>query len=136
MTGARWSRSSPGRSSGHERDPSLGAYRREWQSFVLAAPAINQLVGNQKTVAISRISNCCSAVGFADLNAEIDRVVFDGLSDLLTFTSTSSTGQGRIAPVSSLFLSPMEQPPRSGRWITMLFGQGPVRRFILSHATC
>jgi hypothetical protein len=81
----------------------------------------------------SRVSRTvCSAVGFADLNAEIDRVVFDGLSDLLTFTSTSSTGQGRI-PVSSLFLSPAASTVRPR--ITML-RQGPVRRFILSHATC
>ena len=51
----------------------------QWRFYVIATPKINELYGNQKTVALSRISSVCSSVPFEGLKAEVDRVLFDSL---------------------------------------------------------
>jgi len=51
----------------------------QWRFFVIRTPKINELYGNQKTVALTRLSPVCNPVSFEDLKAEVDIVLFDSL---------------------------------------------------------
>lgn len=47
----------------------------QWRFHVLATSTINTLFGNQKTVALSRIEECCRPVAFADLRKTSDNAI-------------------------------------------------------------
>lgn len=104
-----------------------------WQFFVLSTPEIDRFRGNQKNVLISRISKCCSAVGFAHLFSEIDPAIIDELPHAVRSPPSSKKIYMANVSLSCLPVAPFTWVGQVGHDRR---GEGPGRRFILFNATC
>ncbi len=62
-----------------ERDPDLCKVCdvKRWEFYVLAKMRIEEVFGNQKSVALSRIRTLTKPVGFAELKAKVDQTLND-----------------------------------------------------------
>lgn len=48
-----------------------------WEFFVLVTVTIHERFGDQETIALSRIEDCCRSVDFDHPTAEVDRALFE-----------------------------------------------------------